>query len=100
MLAAGIIEKAPAELVKCCATTVLAQKAHEQGGLTLEELQRRVNEQCMQQGQPPAFTLPQREVEETPKEDQTMRAQKWRICQNFNEVNRHTVIAPMPQGDI
>ncbi|KAG2335442.1 hypothetical protein BDR05DRAFT_850580, partial [Suillus weaverae] len=28
MLAAGIIEKAPAELVKCCATTVLAQKAH------------------------------------------------------------------------
>ncbi|KAG2057631.1 hypothetical protein BDR06DRAFT_878074, partial [Suillus hirtellus] len=39
MLAAGIIEKAPAEKVKCCATTVLAQKAHEQGGLTLEELQ-------------------------------------------------------------
>ncbi|KAG2114289.1 uncharacterized protein F5147DRAFT_570684, partial [Suillus discolor] len=28
MLAAGIIEKAPAEQVKCCATTVLAQKAH------------------------------------------------------------------------
>ncbi|KAG1854359.1 hypothetical protein C8R48DRAFT_807979, partial [Suillus tomentosus] len=28
MLAAGIIEKAPAEKVKCCATTVLAQKAH------------------------------------------------------------------------
>ncbi|KAJ8585784.1 hypothetical protein M405DRAFT_744705, partial [Rhizopogon salebrosus TDB-379] len=28
MLTAGIIEKAPPELVKCCATTVLAQKAH------------------------------------------------------------------------
>ncbi|KAG2069378.1 hypothetical protein BDR04DRAFT_944276, partial [Suillus decipiens] len=28
MLNAGIIEKEPAELVKCCATTVLAQKAH------------------------------------------------------------------------
>jgi hypothetical protein len=100
MLAAGIIEKAPAELVKCCATTVLAQKAHEQGGLTLEELQRRVNEQCAQQGQSPAFTLLQREVEETPKEDQMAWAQKWRICQNFNEVNRHTVITLMLQGDI
>ncbi|KAG2742819.1 hypothetical protein P692DRAFT_20720974, partial [Suillus brevipes Sb2] len=28
MLTAGIIEKAHPELVKCCATTVLAQKAH------------------------------------------------------------------------
>ncbi|KAG2063864.1 hypothetical protein BDR04DRAFT_1036915, partial [Suillus decipiens] len=28
MLAAGIIERAPPEAVKCCATTVLAQKAH------------------------------------------------------------------------
>ncbi|KAG2345882.1 hypothetical protein BDR05DRAFT_879154, partial [Suillus weaverae] len=28
MLTAGIIEKAPPEAVKCCATTVLAQKAH------------------------------------------------------------------------
>ncbi|KAG2058730.1 hypothetical protein BDR06DRAFT_833061, partial [Suillus hirtellus] len=28
MLAAGIIEKAPAEKVKCCATMVLVQKAH------------------------------------------------------------------------
>ncbi|KIK41124.1 hypothetical protein CY34DRAFT_50881, partial [Suillus luteus UH-Slu-Lm8-n1] len=28
MLAAGIIERAPPDAVKCCATTVLAQKAH------------------------------------------------------------------------
>ncbi|KAG1721399.1 hypothetical protein EDD22DRAFT_854399 [Suillus occidentalis] len=41
MIAAGIIEKAPPDLVKCAATTVLAKKAHEQGGLTLEELQPR-----------------------------------------------------------
>jgi hypothetical protein len=51
MLTAGIIEKAPADTVKCCATTVLAQKAHEQGGLTLEELQHQVNEQCAQHGE-------------------------------------------------
>lgn len=33
MIAAGIIERAPPDLVKCTATTVLAKKAHEQGGL-------------------------------------------------------------------
>jgi hypothetical protein len=26
--------------------------------------------------------------------------QKWRICQDFREVNKHTKVAPMPQGDI
>ncbi|KAG1845764.1 hypothetical protein C8R48DRAFT_616945 [Suillus tomentosus] len=38
MLTAGIIERAPPDLIKCAATTVLAKKAHEQQGLTLEEL--------------------------------------------------------------
>jgi len=50
MLAAGIIEKTPPGKVKCCINTVLAQKAHEHGGLTLKELQYKVNEQCAQQG--------------------------------------------------
>jgi hypothetical protein len=26
--------------------------------------------------------------------------QKWQICQDFREVNKHTKVAPMPQGDI
>jgi len=59
MLAAGIIKRAPPDAVKCCATTVLAQKAHEHGGLTLEELQYKVNEQCTKDGHPPAFKLPE-----------------------------------------
>lgn len=101
MLKAGIIEHAPPELVKCCANTVLAKKAHEQEGMTLEELQRAVNNQCSQHDQPPAFTLPEKEVAEGPeKENSANKPQKWRICQNFNEVNRVTNIAPMPQGDI
>lgn len=100
MLEAGIIERAPPEAVKCCATTVLAQKAHEQGGLTIDKLKYRINEQCAQEGQPPAFVLPEHEVTNEPREQKAAGPQKWRICQNFNEVNRHTVIAPMPQGDI
>lgn len=59
MLEAGIIEHAPPELVKCCANTVLAKKAHEQEGMTLEELQHAVNEQCVAQDHPPAFMLPE-----------------------------------------
>lgn len=100
MLAAGIIERAPPDLIKCAATTVLAKKAHEQGGLTLEELRHRVNAQCQQDGLPPAFALPEREVQEVGAPRQPEGPQKWRICQNFNEVNQHTIIAPMPQGDI
>ncbi|KAG1756390.1 uncharacterized protein EDB91DRAFT_1241464 [Suillus paluster] len=38
MLKAGVIERAPPELIKCVATTVIAQKAHETGGLPLAKL--------------------------------------------------------------
>jgi hypothetical protein len=99
MLAAGIIERAPPDAVKCCATTVLAQKAHKHGGLMLEELQYKVNEQCTKDGHPPAFKLPERDIVEDYPPNKPTGPQKWRICQNFNEVNRHTIIAPMPQGD-
>jgi hypothetical protein len=69
--------------------------------MTLEELQRAVNEQCLQDGQPPAFILLECEVsEELKRTESALKPQKWRICQNFNEVNRVTTIAPMPQGDI
>jgi len=60
MLKVGIIKHAPPEAVKCCANTVLAKKAHKQEGMMLEELQRAVNEQCLQDGQPPGFILPER----------------------------------------
>jgi hypothetical protein len=46
MLKAGIIERAPPELVKCTATTVIAQKAHKTNSLSEEELKQRVNDQC------------------------------------------------------
>jgi len=101
MLKAGIIEHTPPELIKCCTNTVLAKKVHKQEGMMLEELQRVVNNQCLQHDQPPAFTLPEKEVVEGPdKENSVNKPQKWRICQNFNELNWVMNIAPMPQGDI
>ncbi|KAG2126350.1 uncharacterized protein EDB93DRAFT_1109684 [Suillus bovinus] len=88
MLEVDIIEYTPPKAVKCCANMILAKKVYEQEGMILEELQYTVNEQCSQNGQPPAFMLPECEVPEEPaRESSTLKPQKWRICQNFNEVN-------------
>jgi hypothetical protein len=46
MLEAGIIKHADLSKVRCVSPTTLGQKQHEGTGLTLEELQRRVNKEC------------------------------------------------------
>ena len=101
MLEAGIIEPCHPDQVKCVSPTTLAQKAHESGGLTLEELQHKVNDECAAAGLEPYFNLPPkpRETQSTSTEKPS-KPPKWRICQNFAELNKVTEIAPMPQGDI
>ncbi|TFY75748.1 hypothetical protein EWM64_g8265 [Hericium alpestre] len=99
MLEAGIIVQVHPSQVKAVSPTTLAQKAHEGASLTLQELQHRVNDECECTGMASAFELPPR-PEGVPPEHQPVAPQKWRICQNFNEVNKVTEVAPMPQGDI
>ncbi|TFY73138.1 hypothetical protein EWM64_g10874, partial [Hericium alpestre] len=84
MLRAGVIEQVHPSQVKAVSPTTLAQKAHEGGGLSLDELQQRINDECAAAGIPPLFDAPPR----------------WHVCQNFNEVNKVTTVTPMPQGDI
>jgi transposase InsO family protein len=98
MLEAGVIEACNPEEVKCISATTLAQKAHEGKGLSLEELQHRVNDECVTNGMEPKFDLPPR-MNPTP-DDSTPDEPKWRICQNFSQINKITKVAPMPQGDI
>ena len=98
MLDAGIIEQVEPSRVKCVSPTTLAQKAHEGGGLTLEELQQRINAECAGAGLEPYFDPSK--VPTTAPTETSPREQKWRICQNFGEVNKVTEIAAMPQGDI
>ena len=98
MLDAGIIEQVEPSRVKCVSPTTLAQKAHEGGGLTLEELQQRINAECASAGLDPYFDASEKTV--TPPIETSPKEQKWRVCQNFGEVNRVTEIAAMPQGDI
>ena len=98
MLKVGVIEACTPEEVKCISATTLAQKAHEGKGLSLEELQHRVNNECMTHGMETKFDLPPRT--DPTSDDSTPSDQKWRICQNFSQINKLTKVAPMPQGDI
>ena len=100
MLEAGIITPINHSEVKCCGATALAKKAHKGTGLTIEELQHRVNDECVTAGIPSAFNgLPHKSPQQqdtAPEEAQT----KWWVCQNFAELNKVTQVPPMPQGDI
>lgn len=104
MLAADIIEPIDYQDVKCCGATTLAQKAHDGGGLTLEELQHRLNDECVEAGRPSSFNLPPRPVKESNTlgtlPPSTAAKAKWHVCQDFAELNKVTQVLPMPQGDI
>jgi hypothetical protein len=99
MLKAGVIEKCLPDQVKCVSPTTLAQKVHSSTGLNLDELQHRVNDECITNGFKPSFNLSPR-VLPTPDDESHKNDPKWRICQNFSQINKVTKIAPMPQGDM
>jgi hypothetical protein len=100
MLAADIIRPIAHQDVKCCGATTLAKKAHEGEGLTLDMLKHRINDECVAAGYPSAFEHlpPKDEMNVTSKASLTQK--KWRVCQDFAELNQVTKVPPMPQGDI
>ena len=100
MLAAGIIRPINHQDVKCCGATTLAKKAHEGDGLSLDILKYKGNSECVTAGFPTAFkNLPQ--VKSNNQDvDPPVPQNKWRVCQDFSELNRVTKVLPMPQGDI
>jgi Reverse transcriptase (RNA-dependent DNA polymerase) len=100
MQEAGIIERADPAKIKCVSATTLRQKQHEGMGLTLEELQLKVNKECEAAGLMPHFQVPL-EYERTSTETSAKQEEpKWRICQDFRKVNKFSKVAPMLQGDI
>ena len=58
MLKGGIIRPMHPGEVCCVAPSVVAQKVHEGSGLSLDELQHKVNNECIKHGLPAAFDLP------------------------------------------
>jgi len=99
MLKGGIIRPIHPGEVCCVAPSVLAQKAHGNMGLSLDELKHKVNNECIVYGLPAAFDLP-------PCPPSAINApaaalpKKWRLCQDFGEINKVMTIALVPQGNI
>jgi transposase InsO family protein len=102
MLGAGVIAPISHRDVKSCGATTLAKKAHEGEGLSIEELQHRVNDECIAAGFPSAFEdLPPRPgLHEDGPMDSEAPATKWRVCQDFADLNKVTQVPALPQGDI
>ena len=86
MLTADIIEPIHARDVRFVAPTVLAKKAHEGAGWSVNRLKRKVEEQCRAAGLEPMFKAPAAEEGDEEEFEQAL--------------NKFTEIAPMPQGDI
>lgn len=104
MLEAEIIRPIHPRDVRFVAQTVLAQKTHDGQGLPLNELQHKVNDQCVQHGLPGEFDLPPRVnspcTTSNESGDSVKKPTKWRMCQDFNGINKVTEVAPIPQGDL
>jgi len=99
MLKGGIIRPMHPGEVKCVAPSVLAQKIHGNTGLSSDELKHKVNDECVKHGLPSAFDLPPCPPP-TENTSVPISPKKWRLCQDFREINKVTPIAPVPQGDI
>lgn len=102
LLAAGIIERCSPSKVKCVSPIALAKKVHKGQGLMIDKLKHKLNNKCIAAGLPASFNLPpcpepRTELSSPP---DSLKPQKWQICQNFTELNKVTEIAPMPQGNI
>ena len=99
MLEAGIIVPITADKVKCISPMMLAQKAHQGGGLTCNKLAQRLNDQCVAAGLHSKPNLPPQPTMEESYEAPT-EPPKWQICQNYRELNKVTAVPPMLQGNI
>jgi len=99
MLKGGIIHSIHPRDVKCVAPSVLAQKTHENTGLSSDKLKHKVNEECVKHGLPTTFDLPPCPPPSEGLPTATS-PKKWCLCQDFSEINKVMPIAPVPQGNI
>ncbi|KAK7041067.1 hypothetical protein R3P38DRAFT_2512674, partial [Favolaschia claudopus] len=96
MVAAGILRPIGAHEIRCVNPISLAEKEPEYG-TTLNQLIHDVESECVANGFDPRSDLPPRDPILEPK---ARGEPKWRICGNFNELNKYLKVPAMPQGDI
>ena len=103
MLDANMVERADVTQIKHIAPTVLTQKTHDAtGAMTLEDLQAEVNQQCEAAGLPTPFNKIRTMSQQNDGAASATASgpTKWRVTQNFAELNRVTQVPPLHQGDI
>lgn len=100
MRRAGITRFIPSDEVKAVASTVLVQKAHSGTSLSLEDIRQIVDQQCIALGEPPSLNTNISLAPVISPEPVDPTKVKWRICQNFSDVNKVSDVATTPQGDI
>src|SRR6267154_1279789 len=100
MRRAGITRFIPADEVKAVASMVLVQKTHSGTSLSLDDIRQIVNQQCIALGEPPDHTIDIKSMPVISPEPVDPSKVKWRICQNFRDVNKVSNVAATPQGDI
>ena len=103
LLAADIVKTICPEDIKCCSPITLAQKPHNTPGLSLNELQHRVNEECISHNMTPVHNIepckPQLPTH-PPVPLDPPKPQTWHICQNYSALNRVTQVFSTPTRDI
>lgn len=109
---ASIIQRVPAEFIKCLSSTNLAPKEAGKTGMTKAAVLRLCNEECIKYGLGPYWEQipneePETEGESTlqAEEDPTScpgpaKTTKWRVCHAFNAVNKATQVPHFPAGDL
>jgi hypothetical protein len=100
MRKAGITRFIKLDEVKAVTSMVLAQKTHSGTSLSMEDIQRIVNRQCVALSEPSDPDIDLDSAPVTEPEPINVSKVKWCICQNFNDVNKVSEVAPTPQGDI
>lgn len=102
MLNASLIETAEIPCIKHVAPTVLTQKVHDGNrGMTLNDLQYELNWQCTEANIPQPFqNCDQNVAQGCSRKKPPDISPKWRVTQNFADLNKAMQILPMFQGDI
>ena len=99
----GILRPIQASQDKAVHHTVLVQKAHKSPGLTMDEIHKEVNKQCILLGEPlnpntPRCTIPPPQTKQTHQTEP--KRPKWCITQNFSQLSHICQSAQVPQGDL
>jgi hypothetical protein len=97
LLRAGVVERCVPEDVRCCAPIVMAPKKGEPKTVELSRLIRLTN-RALKRAEMDVSKEAEPDEDDYIEEDQ--QEPEYRMCHNFTQINRATIVAPFPPGDL